>query len=60
MLSQSEVKQLTGVTTKELFALKNILEFNLRGIFLGDRKRVQSMLAIINNEIKERLPQVKQ
>lgn len=54
-MSDAAIRQeLETLTTEELFAVKNIFEFNLRGIMVGDREEVQRKLNLVEEEINFR------
>jgi hypothetical protein len=54
-MNQETIKtELQGLTDGELDAVRSILEFNLRGILVGDRDAVISKLRLVLEEVKKR------
>ena len=53
MTKQEMKNQINSMTVKELNAFKNILEFNLRGIFIGNRNEVILKLGLVNDRLTE-------
>jgi len=47
-------QELTRCTVEQLLACKSILEFNLSGVFLGDRAGVILRLSLIGEELEAR------
>ena len=46
--------ELKGLTDGELDAVRSILEFNVRGILVGDRAEVIEKLRLVLQEVKDR------
>jgi len=44
-------KELETLTQEQLLACRNILEFSLKGILVGDRKDIQERLDLVYEEI---------
>ena len=48
---QEIVRELETLTQEQLVACRNILEFSLKGILVGDRKDTQERLDLVYEEI---------
>ena len=51
---QEIVRELETLTQERLLACRNILEFSLKGILVGDRKDIQERLDLVYEEIEIR------
>jgi hypothetical protein len=47
-------QELENLSPEQLDAIKNIFEFNLRGVLIGDRDEIQQKLNLVNAEIARR------
>ena len=46
--------ELSGLSSEQLNAVKGILEFNLRGLFIGSLERAEEKLRLVEEEIERR------
>jgi hypothetical protein len=46
--------ELSGLSSEQLNAVKGILEFNLRGLFIGGLEQAEEKLRLVEEEIERR------
>jgi hypothetical protein len=49
-------QELWELSFEKLLACRNILEFNLNGVLVGDKEDTQTRLDMVNEEINRRAP----
>lgn len=51
MNTEAIKQELETLTMEQLIAVKNIFEFNLRGLMIGDREDTQRKLILVQEEL---------